>query len=62
MMSKILSRYLPEQDGVCFILASSPSAASMIDLRIIKNAAKKNDWFKINTIANNPETPKSNVT
>jgi hypothetical protein len=41
VISKIESKYLPVYDGVSFTRASSPSAASSIDLSIKNSAAKK---------------------
>ena len=41
MMSNTLSRYLPVYEGVFFILANSPSAASIHDFSMIKKLARK---------------------
>lgn len=38
MISNTLSRYLPVYEGVFFTLESSPSAASIIDFKMIRNA------------------------
>ena len=41
IISETESKKRPVYEGVFFTLANSPSAASKIDLKIIKNAAAK---------------------
>ena len=61
-MSEIESKYLPVWEGVFFNRASSPSAASRIDLITKKRNAHQNHPFNIKTTAARPQTTKARVT